>query len=107
MEAMPHVAALHHTFARYPFQIVSINIEPDNLTTVRDVVENLQLPFPVYVDSGRAQQLLRVQMYPTAVLVDAEGRIAHYYAGSASLKYIEDDVRALLTALTGKPVDTR
>ncbi len=95
--SMPHMEQLHRDFAARGFRLMSINVEPENPTAVRNFVDSGGLTFPVFVDRGnRLQSRFRVQTLPTAFLVDGQGVVQEVYIGATSASRIRRDIEALL-----------
>lgn len=94
--AMPRLQQLHRELAPEGFELVSVNVEPENLAEVARFVREHALEFPVYVDNGFLQQRLQVTTLPTAVIVDRQGRVRQVYIGMTSEGTLRRQIRALL-----------
>lgn len=94
--SMPGLQSLHTELASKNFALVSINVEPHALETVREFVKDRELTFPVYVDEGRAQYALRVASYPSLFLVDKHGVVRETYVGMVPEALLRRDIEALL-----------
>jgi thiol-disulfide isomerase/thioredoxin len=96
--SMPHLEKLHQEMAPLGLRLVSVNTEPGDLATVRSFVKEKGLTFPVWVDGGALQSRLRVQSYPTMLLVDAGGVIRHIHIGSTSMVTLRSEIETLLAS---------
>jgi thiol-disulfide isomerase/thioredoxin len=94
--AMPHLDQFHRDFGGQGFRLVSINGGDDSLDEIRAFAKSKELSFPIYVDTGNLRARLRVDTFPTALLVDRHGTVRHVYIGDTSVNRIRDDIKALL-----------
>ncbi|MEZ4270308.1 MAG: TlpA disulfide reductase family protein [Myxococcota bacterium] len=94
--AMPHLEALHRSFASRGVRLVSINTEPESRPLVTTFVQEHGLSFPVYVDDGRLQREFRVQNFPTLFLVDRLGKVREIHIGSVSMVTLKEQIEHLL-----------
>jgi thiol-disulfide isomerase/thioredoxin len=96
--AMPGLDKLRTDFADRGFRLVSVNVESDDLPTVRRFVADHALHFPVYVDTGGLQNRFQVQTYPTLVLVDKRGQVREVFIGATSASTLRRAFEPLLDA---------
>ena len=79
----PH---LEEAYAQYGDRVgvVALSVEPDDTPEqMRDIVDELNLTFPVGSDMGVGlAEMLRVQSIPTSALVDQEGTILYVLIGA-------------------------
>ncbi len=96
--SMPVLERLHRDLGPRGLRLVSLNVEPADEPAVPAFIARHHLSFPVYRDEGAARQALKVQSYPTAVLVDADGIIDEVYVGVTPYERLHADIEALLGA---------
>ena len=95
--SMPHLAGLQQRFGAQGFEILAVNIEPENTAFVRTFMQTHALPFAVFMDAdGSLQQRLHVSVYPTSFLIDASGVLRKIYYGPADPQELAAAVQALL-----------
>ncbi|MEK7706204.1 MAG: TlpA disulfide reductase family protein [Myxococcota bacterium] len=94
--SMPHLQQLRRELASEGFELVSVNVEPDNVGAVQRFSREHALDFPIYVDSGALQARLQVTTLPTAVIVDRRGQVRQVYIGMTSEGALRRQIRALL-----------
>jgi peroxiredoxin len=87
LDVLRDFAVLHERWAAAGLAIVAVNADGEQLDAsrmqaVRACVERLQLPFPVLLDGGlHTYAAYGVMALPSAVVVDAAGRIAYVLGG--------------------------
>lgn len=79
-----------------------INQDPGREEKVRDYVVHRPVEFPVIIDSGDINRAFAVQVFPTVVLVDAEGVIRARHEGGLTEDRLSREVETLL-ALRADP----
>lgn len=94
--SMPYLDKLYQDYKDKEFTFVSINTQRDDLETVREFIQEHNLHFPVYTESGRLQSQLRVQTYPTAILIDKAGLVRKIHIGAANMITLRKDIDKLL-----------
>lgn len=74
-QELPELARLHRKYERRGFLVLSVNTDTDAKdAVVREMVEELDLPFPVVRDSAMASApAFAVDGYPTSLLLDRDG----------------------------------
>ena len=95
---MPHIQELHEDLSSKGFQVISINTEPENTSTVREFIKKQGLTFPVYIDSGAMIRDFKVNTFPTLLVVDRRGVIRDIHVGAISLFSIRQNIEALLAS---------
>jgi thiol-disulfide isomerase/thioredoxin len=101
--SMPVLDRLHRELSADAFSLVSVNVEPTSPAEVRDFVSQHGISFPIWVDSGNLQRVLKVQSYPTAFLVDRSGTIRKVYVGATPVEELRADIQALLADASVAP----
>ncbi len=94
--SLPTLERLYRELGKQGFRMVSVNVEPGEEARVAAFRRQQGLSFPVYVDGGRLQQAMKVQSYPTLVLLDKTGVVRQVYVGVTSYEKLRADVLALL-----------
>ena len=93
---MPYLNKLYTEYKNKGFMLISINTERTNLPAVREFIKNHELDFPVYTESGRLQSKMRINTYPTAILIDAKGVVRKIHVGATSMITLRNDIDDLL-----------
>ena len=94
--SMPYLNKLYTEYKNKGFMLISINTERTNLPAVREFIKNHELDFPVYTESGRLQSKMRINTYPTAILIDAKGVVRKIHVGATSMITLRNDIDDLL-----------
>lgn len=87
LEVLRDFRAGHERWAAAGLAVVAVNADAERMDatrvrTVREYVERLALPFPVLLDEGlRTYAAYGILALPSAVVVDAGGRIAYVLGG--------------------------
>jgi len=77
---MPVIEKLHQEFHEKGLRVFGVNDE--DIDVIRDYVAEHEYSFPTLVDpEQQAITLYRVRGIPTMVVIDREGKIAHYRTG--------------------------
>ncbi len=111
LEALEGFRAFHERWAAEGLTIVAVNADSEQMDstriqTVRECVDRLQVPFPVLVDSGlRTYASYGIMALPSAVLVDAKGRISYVLGGYAETMREELNEKILL-AMGSAPAES-
>lgn len=94
--SMPYLEKIYQDYKDKEFIFISVNTERTNQPAVREFILEQNLHFPVYVDSGRLQSQLRVNTYPTAILIDKKGVVRDIHIGATSMVTIRNGIDELL-----------
>ena len=78
--AMPQIEAIHRDYHRDNVRVLSVNIERDDIKTVREFLKNHLMPYDVWVDDDRMAARYHVSLYPTFILLEGK-RILGIYEG--------------------------
>jgi peroxiredoxin len=80
-QEMPALDELHSRYHSLGFTVLGVNVEEDS-RKARDVVNDLQVSFPVLFDnSSKVSRLYDVVAMPSTVLVDRNGNIRYLHKG--------------------------
>ena len=99
IKEMPDVVRTYERFSARDFELLAVAMQYDPAHYVRNYVEQNQLPFKVVLDSQGtiAAGFDNVQLTPTAVLIDKNGKVVRRIVGEpdfASLNaLIEEELR--------------
>lgn len=81
--------------------IAAICTNPENLDTLKAIVQNLGLTYPVLLDQGaKVFQQYHLRAYPTTIIIDQTGIVSVFRVGYSSvfMKQIKTTVESLLSA---------
>lgn len=99
IKEMPDVVKTYRRFAPGAFDLVAVAMSYDPPEYVRNYVAQHQLPFKIVLDEGGAIAAAfdNVNLTPTAILVDKDGRILRRIIGepdfAALVKLIEEEMK--------------
>jgi thiol-disulfide isomerase/thioredoxin len=96
--AMPAVEGLHQELREESFTLLSVNAEAGSPERVRAFVRQHRLSFPVYLGDDGTLARLRVDSFPTFLLVDRRGIIRSVQLGPPDTDALRRKIRALLAA---------
>ena len=91
--AMPQIEAIHHDYHNDNVRVLSVNIERDDIQTVRKFLENNPMPFEVWIDDDRMAARYDVSLYPTFVLLE-DKRVVGIYEGLPGLVGVKREIEA-------------
>ena len=96
VEALPVFRQLHEDFLGQPVQLLSVNVEYDNLESVRNFVKQHQLDFVKFYDQGSLQRQFHVLSLPQVFLLDKNGRVKKIFTGSVKKDALTAAISELL-----------
>ncbi len=92
---MPSMEALYREYQKQGLEILAISIDTTGAPQVRAYIEEFGFTFPVLMDSEfRVNDLYRVRVVPTSILIDRDGKIAQRLLGSRD--WNDPDYRKLI-----------
>ncbi len=94
--ATPKLNRLHRRYADKGFVVLGINTDGDQGVQARDVVKDRAIIYPVLIDAGTVAQSYGIYATPTAVLVDAKGKIRHVHKGNVTETMLGAEIKDLL-----------
>jgi thiol-disulfide isomerase/thioredoxin len=95
---MPDLVRLADALRDKPFRLLSVNVEQENETGVRQFVEERHLNFAVSIDhSGMMQARYDVEQLPMSYVIDKDGTVRHVVTGAVSGKWLEEKIEDLLS----------
>lgn len=99
--ATPKLNRLHERYREQGFMVVSINMDGDGGHQARDVVRGRGIKYPVLIDPGHVAQRYGVYATPTAILLDAQGRIFSVHKGNVTETRLNKEVKHLIQERDG------
>lgn len=97
-QEIPELEDLYQRYQRVGLTLLGVSIDDDRRKT-EDMVQTLEVSFPVLMDERReVSRLYRVDDMPAAVLIDREGtvRYTHYGYGRKHRERYLEQIRELL-----------
>ena len=91
--AMPQIEAIHHDYHDDNVRVLSVNIERDDIGTVRTFLKNHPMPFEVWIDDDRMAARYDVSLYPTFVLLE-DKRVVGIFEGLPGLVGAKREIEA-------------
>ncbi len=91
--------SLHETFSDQPVQVLAITKDTDKRSTIKDLQQSLELPFPLLLDSNEeVYSQFGVFVFPSTALIDRKGIYRVHYGSfrKDDSKAIAGQVRVLL-----------
>jgi thiol-disulfide isomerase/thioredoxin len=96
---MPDLVKLQKEFGSRGLQIIGITYPPQNRASVRRVVRQLKLNYPILFGSGKTAVDYNVgDVLPTTVVVDREGKVRARILGILEPEEFDEKVKPLLKA---------
>ena len=78
--------SLHETFSDQPVQMLAITKDNDKRSTIKDLQQSLELPFPLLLDSNEeVYSQFGVFVFPSTALIDRQGIYRVHYAVSGKI----------------------
>lgn len=103
---LPELQKLVEAYGEQGFQVIGVNGDgPVDQAKIRPFVKALGFEFEVIPDpDGEIRRRFQVEVYPTSVLVDTEGRILHRQVGyrRGDEKILEAELQKLLGGEDGE-----
>jgi mono/diheme cytochrome c family protein/peroxiredoxin len=84
MKELPHLDALSQRFAASDFAVLAVCVDESDAKAAESVARRYASDLPVYIDpKGLSRLRYGVQVMPTSVLIDREGRVVGRLTGAA------------------------
>jgi thiol-disulfide isomerase/thioredoxin len=101
LRPMPYLSDWAAKYGAQGFVVIGVHTPEfsfeHELRNVQDSVHNLNVPFPVAVDSNyRIWQAFNNQYWPAQYLIDAKGRVRYHHFGEGNYGEIERAIQELL-----------
>jgi cytochrome c biogenesis protein CcmG/thiol:disulfide interchange protein DsbE len=103
VRSLPHLQALQAQLGGRGLQVVTVNVEPDNVPGVQQFVQRTGLTLPVYLDAGALRERFFIQGLPTSFLVDRQGEVRAVYTGPPDAAALQVALEALLGPTSAPP----
>ena len=96
-EEIPMFKELHEEYGPQGFTLLAISMDEQGSEVVRPFVEELEIPYQNLIGNDEvAQEFGGIWGFPTAFLLDREGRIVKTFVGAKPRKVLEQMIRDLL-----------
>jgi thiol-disulfide isomerase/thioredoxin len=84
----PVLSRVHRRIERHGDRVVGVSVDQAPLPAIASTARSLGMTYPIALADSRDSERFHVDLLPTIVVVDAQGRVASYLRGTAS----EDDI---------------
>jgi thiol-disulfide isomerase/thioredoxin len=103
---IPSLVELQNRYKEH-LQIIGMDVDDDDAETVRDVVKNESINYPVAITSGEVRMAYGgIAALPTLFVINAEGKVVQKHVGLYNPALYETEVRALLGLPIAAKVET-
>lgn len=92
---MPGLVRLANDYRAADLEVVGISFDED-AGAIRSFIEEYKVPYPILLPIDKMNHTLVVEVLPTTVLYDRQGRVAKLYTGAVSEAVFRADVESLL-----------
>ncbi len=99
--ATPKLNRLHERYRQQGFMVLSVNMDGDGGQQAREVVRERGIKYPVLIDPGQVAQRYGVYATPTAILLDAQGKIFSVHKGNVTETRLNKEVKRLIQRRDG------
>lgn len=98
VKEMPQIVATHERFKARGFETLAVAMQYDPPAYVMQFAQSRQLPFRVAIDhtGALAQAFGRVQLTPTTLIVNKQGKVFKRYVGEPDFKALHALIDKLL-----------
>jgi cytochrome c biogenesis protein CcmG/thiol:disulfide interchange protein DsbE len=83
-ESIPHLIQLYNTYQKNGLEVIGMNMDRENISTVRHFVKSMDIPYPIAITPYQVERSYGVTGLPTTILIDKDGRIREKIAGYTS-----------------------
>jgi cytochrome c biogenesis protein CcmG, thiol:disulfide interchange protein DsbE len=91
----PGLVRLANEYRSQGLEVVGISLDEDT-GAIRPFIDDYQIPYPILLPSDQANLPLLVEVLPTTLLYDRQGRMAKRYVGGVAESIFKADVERLL-----------
>lgn len=84
----PALSRVHRRISRQGDRVVGVSVDQAPLGSVANAARHFGMTYPIALADRRDSDRFHVDLLPTIVVIDGQGRVASYIRGTAS----EDDV---------------
>ena len=88
---------LHQEYGPHGFTLLAVSMDEGGAEVIRPFVDELQIPYLNLIGNDEvAQDFGGIVGFPTAFLLDRDGRIIETFVGAKPRKVLEQKIRELL-----------
>jgi len=95
LEELPDLVRFHEAHKDKGFTIVGVAMDAEGISVVGPFVRQNKLPYPILVSNGDLPEGYPIPGFPSAFLIDKNGKIARRYLGPKAYDELERDVAEL------------
>lgn len=95
LEEIPDLIRFHDAHKDQGFTIVGVAMDAEGVSVVGPFVRQNKMPYPILISGGDLPPGYNVLGFPSAFLIDKDGKIARTYLGPKSYEELERDVSEL------------
>jgi thiol-disulfide isomerase/thioredoxin len=96
LEELPDLMRLHDAHKSQGFTVVGMAMDAEGASVVRPFARQNKMPYPIMITEGELPSGYPVPGFPTAFLIDREGRVVRRYIGPKGYDELERDLAELL-----------
>ena len=96
LEELPDLIRLHEARKNEGFTMVGVAMDADGAAVVGSFVRQNKIPYPILLSNGEPPAGYPIPGFPTAFLIDRDGRILRRYLGPKGYEEIERDLAEAL-----------
>ena len=91
VKEMPKLVDTYNKYKKQGIQIIAVSMFYDTPTQVLNFIKNINIPFPVVIDSDNkiAQQFENIRLTPTSILINQRGQIIDQIVGEIDFNKLE------------------
>ncbi|RIL09193.1 MAG: redoxin [Proteobacteria bacterium] len=98
-QSLAWMKGLNSRFGTHNLSVIAVNLDDDRASALK-MIEGLQPDYEVVFDAtGRTPEDYKVEVMPSSLLIDREGRIVKVFRGfrESSKQEVEENLRTLLS----------
>jgi len=95
-EETPGLVRLSKSYPHNELDVIGVSMDEGGPAVVRRFVSQFEIPYTIAMPGDNLRLASTVEVLPTTLLIDRQGRVAKMYTGGASEKVFGADVDALL-----------
>ncbi len=95
---MPHLETLYKRFKGAGFAVLGVNADNDTKENIESIVGSFKLTYPMLMNGNAvAFESYNMSRFPTTILIDRSGNIAHRELSFHGIAPLEARIRELLS----------
>lgn len=98
-EETPSLVKIAHDYQMRGLDVAGVSMDTGGTGNVRSFVSSYQVPYPILLPKPFSPMTNAIQLFPTTVLIDRQGRVANAFEGALS----EATLRPQLDRLLSEP----